>query len=82
MRNLISGIVGTLLGAAILLGSLLRGGPQGEGAYQAGQFVGLAFGVLFFFAGLYYLYLGWSDLQGQRDRPGRRKKKRPPVAED
>ncbi len=76
MRNLISGIVGTLLGGLILLGFLLRGGVQGEGSYLAGQVGGLACGAVFLLAGLFYLYLGVTGLGEDRGGPVRRKSAR------
>jgi uncharacterized membrane protein HdeD (DUF308 family) len=71
MRNLISGVVGIVLGAFILLGSLLRGGPQGEGAYRAGQVTALLFGLLCLVAGIYYLVKGIKERSQPPARPKR-----------
>jgi len=73
MRNLISGIVGLAFGGFILLGMLLRGGPQGEGAYYAGQVCALVMGVLFFFGGAVYLILGLREIQPEAPRRKRRR---------
>ena len=73
MRNLISGIVGLAFGGFILLSMLLRGGPQGEGAYYAGQVCALVMGVLFFFGGAVYLILGLREIQPEGPRRKRRR---------
>lgn len=52
MRNRIFGTIGILWGGAILILFLLRGGPQGSGAYAAGQYAALAFGTLMVLAGI------------------------------
>jgi hypothetical protein len=36
MRNRIFGGIGVVWGGAVVVFALLRGGPQGEGAYAAG----------------------------------------------
>jgi hypothetical protein len=74
MRSLISGIVGLALGGMCLLSNLLKGGPQGEGAYHAGQVCGLVMGVLFFFGGIGYLILGLRELQGDAPKKKRRRR--------
>jgi hypothetical protein len=76
MRNLISGIVGLAWGGLILLYDLLNGGPQGEGARYAGQMCGLVMGILFFFGGAVYLFLGIRELQADRPRKKRRRRRR------
>jgi hypothetical protein len=75
MRNLISGIIGLAWGGLILLGILLRGGLQGEGAYYAGQVCGLVTGVLFFFGGAVYLILGLRELRPEAPRRKRRRRR-------
>jgi hypothetical protein len=80
MRNLISGIVGLAFGGMILLGSLLRGGPQGEGAYYAGQVCGLVTGALLFFGGGVYLILGLREVRP--DAPKKKRRRRRPRRED
>lgn len=76
MRNLISGIVGLAWGGFILIACLPNGGPQGEGAYYVGQILGLVMGILFFFGGAVYLFLGLRELQPDAPRRKRRKKRR------
>jgi hypothetical protein len=58
MRNRIFGAIGVLWGAGILASGLLRGGPEGAGAYGAGQMAGLVFGLLLLVAGGYSLLKG------------------------
>ena len=55
MRNRILGGIGVVWGGAVLIYALMNGGPQGEGAYAAGQTGGLIFGGVLFVVGLYYL---------------------------
>jgi len=57
MRHIVSGVIGLLLGCLIVV-NFLRNGPQGQGAYAAGQLIALAVGVLLLLAGIYYLVLG------------------------
>jgi hypothetical protein len=76
MRNLISGIIGLAWGGFILLAGLLNGGPQGEGAYYAGQMCGFVMGVLFFFGGAVYLFLGIRELQADTPSKKRRRRRR------
>jgi hypothetical protein len=76
MRNLISGIIGLAWGGFILLAALLRGGPQGEGAYYAGQICALVMGILFFFGGAVYLFLGIRELLADAPRKKRRRRRR------
>ena len=76
MRKLISGIIGLAWGGFILLGTVLRGGLQGEGAYYAGQVCGLVMGILFFFGGAVYLFLGVRELQPEVPRRKRRRRRR------
>lgn len=54
MRNKIFGGIGFVWGALILLRFFLYP-PQGVGSYQAGQYMGVAIGVVMLFTGLYYL---------------------------
>ena len=58
MRNRIFGAIGVLWGGAVLIRSLLRGVPQGSGAYAAGQTGGMIFGGLLLIVGIYYLVKG------------------------
>ena len=60
MRNRIFGGIGVLWGGAVLVSSLMKGGPEGQGAYAAGQTGGMIFGGLLFVAGLYFLIKGGS----------------------
>jgi len=82
MRNLIFGAIGTLWGGLILLGTFLRGGPSGQGAYFTGQLLGLLFGVLLFGAGLYYLIDGIKKLQAGPQKKRRKRKRLRPRAEE
>jgi len=50
--NKISGIIGIVLGFAMLISMVVRGGPQGRGAYAVGQYVAMAVAVLLVVAGL------------------------------
>src|SRR5437868_3600487 len=58
MRSLVSGTVGLLFGVFILVGFAMRGGAQGQGAYRAGQYMGLLTGIFFVVGGIYYLVKG------------------------
>jgi len=58
MRNRIFGGIGVIWGGAILVYSLMKGVPQGQGAYAAGQTGGMIFGGLLFVVGVYYLIKG------------------------
>jgi len=73
MRNLISGIIGLAWGGFILVACVLRGGPQGEGAYYAGQICALVMGVLFFVGGVVYFILGLRELRPDVPRKKRRR---------
>jgi hypothetical protein len=75
MKNLIPGIIGIALGALILYGYLVWGGPQGAGAFQTGQTAGLVFGLLLLLAGIFYLVRGFQ-MMGQPPRGKKRPKKR------
>jgi hypothetical protein len=55
MRNRIFGAIGVVWGGLMLVSAFLRGGPQGSGAYAAGQTAGLVFAVLLVLVGAYYL---------------------------
>lgn len=55
MRNRIFGAIGVLWGGAMLVSSLFRGGPEGSGAYAAGQTTALVFAVLLVLIGGYFL---------------------------
>lgn len=56
MRQRIVGGIGVVWGGLILMNRLLSGGPApGNRSYVAGQNVALAFGVLLFAVGLYYV---------------------------
>jgi hypothetical protein len=63
MRNRIFGGIGVIWGGAILIFSLIRGGPQGEGAYKAGQMTGMIFGGILLIVGLYYLVKGGGSMK-------------------
>ncbi len=54
MRNKILGTIGVIWGGAILVSAFSRGGPQGSGAYAAGQTGGIVFGALLLIVGAYY----------------------------
>lgn len=56
MRNKIFGAIGILWGGGILISAFMRGGPQGSGAYAAGQTSALVFGALLLIVGAYYLF--------------------------
>ena len=58
MRNRIFGGIGVVWGGAVLIYMLMQGGPQGGGAFAAGQTGGMIFGGLLFIVGLYYLIKG------------------------
>lgn len=61
MRNKIFGGIGVLWGGGILVSAFLRGGPEGSGAYAAGQTGGLVFGLLMLGVGGYYLFKGGEE---------------------
>jgi hypothetical protein len=82
MRNLVFGAIGVVWGLGILIFSLVRGGPQGEGAYAAGQMVGLLFGVLLLGVGGYYLFDGIRTVRAESEKPKKRKRPRRPVEEE
>lgn len=56
MRNRIFGAIGIIWGGGIIVSAFMRGGPQGQGAYAAGQLGGFLFGGLLLAAGLYALF--------------------------
>jgi hypothetical protein len=58
MRNRIVGGIGVVWGGFILVSAIVRGGPQGSGAYAAGQTGALVFAVLLVIIGGYYLLKG------------------------
>ena len=58
MRNRIFGAIGVTWGGLMLVSSFMRGGPQGSGAYAAGQTGALVFAVLLVVIGGYYLAKG------------------------
>ena len=58
MRNRIFGAIGVTWGGLMLISSFMRGGPQGSGAYAAGQTGALVFAVLLVVIGGYYLAKG------------------------
>lgn len=55
MRNRIVGGIGVLWGGGILVSTFMKGTPQGQSGYAQGQMLGIVFGALLFFVGLYYL---------------------------
>jgi hypothetical protein len=57
-RNRLFGTIGVIWGGGVLIAGLVRGGPEGTGAYAQGNGAGLVFGGLLFVAGLYYLIKG------------------------
>jgi hypothetical protein len=61
MRNRIFGAIGVIWGGLMLVSALLRGGPQGSGAYAAGQNAALVFAVLLVLVGGYYLAKGGKN---------------------
>ncbi len=73
-RNQVFGFIGVLLGGGILVFSLLRGGPQGSGAYAGGQFVGMGLGGLLFVVGL-------VTLISEATKSGRKKPKARPSSD-
>ena len=77
-RDTISGVVGVLFGGFIMFNSLSHGGPQGEGAYRVGGFVGLFLGLLMFGGGIYYLVKAAKGPGG--GRPKAKKSARPKTA--
>ena len=58
MRNRIFGGIGVVWGGFILVSAIARGGPQGSGAYAAGQTGALVFAVLLVIIGGCYLLKG------------------------
>ena len=58
MRNRILGGIGVLWGGGVLIFSLVKGGPQGQGAFAAGQTTAVILSGLMFVVGLYYLIKG------------------------
>jgi len=58
MRNRILGAVGVVWGGSILLSGLRGGVRAGSDAYVAGGIAGLAFGLLLFAVGAWYLIKG------------------------
>jgi hypothetical protein len=58
MRNRVFGWIGVVWGGAILVWSLIKGGPQGPGGYAAGQMGGMIFAALLFVVGMYCLIKG------------------------
>jgi hypothetical protein len=65
MRNRIFGAIGVIWGGAVLVYSLTKGGPQGQGAYAAGEIGAMIFGGVMFVVGLYYLIKGSGTSQGK-----------------
>jgi hypothetical protein len=64
-KNRVLGVVGVIWGGAILIYAVVKGAPEGGGAYAQGQGAGLVLGGLMFAVGLYYLFKrsGKSDTQ-------------------
>jgi len=61
VRNRIFGGIGVLWGGGLLVSKLISGQlVSGSGAYASGQIAGLAFAILLFGVGLYYLIKGGS----------------------
>ena len=56
MRDRIFGAIGIIWGGAILVFTVVRGGPQGRGAYGAGELAGVILGALMLIAGLYTFF--------------------------
>jgi hypothetical protein len=82
MRYIVSGIIGLLWGGALLIRFLLQGGPKGQGAYAAGQWIGAVFGLLLASAGLYYLIQGLREKRATKPKKRRRKRKPVQIDED
>ena len=62
MRNLVSGIIGVVLGSIWTLRAFTSSSSSnGSGAYAAGEQVAVVFGVIFLVAGIYYLRKGLQD---------------------
>lgn len=76
MRNLVSGVVGVLLGGGIVAYALF-GMPRAGGAYGGGQLGGAGFGALMLLAGVYYLVIGIRERSAEPERkPKKGKRKR------
>ena len=58
MRNRVFGAIGVVWGGGIVIYTLVRGLPQGQGAYAVGQTCGVVLGALLLVVGLYYLVKG------------------------
>ncbi len=58
MRNRIVGGIGVIWGGSLLFYNLTQDAPLGQGAYAAGQAVGMILGGLLVVIGLYYLVRG------------------------
>jgi amino acid transporter len=75
MRNLIFGVVGVIWGGFMLIGFARKGGPEGHGAYFAGQVFALLLGVLLLGAGLYYLFAGIRSIRNGSWKAKKRKRR-------
>lgn len=58
MRNRIFGAIGVIWGGLMLVNFFMQGGPQGSGAYHAGQTGELVFAGLLVLVGGFYLLKG------------------------
>jgi len=65
MRNRIFGAIGVIWGGSILLFGLLKGGPEGSGAYAQGQGIVPLLRAALFSVGLYYLIKGKGKAKAQ-----------------
>jgi hypothetical protein len=54
VRNKLFGTIGVIWGGAMLVSAYSRGAPEGEGAFAAGQTIGIVFAVLLIVIGAYY----------------------------
>lgn len=58
MTQRIFGLIGVLWGGGVLINLFVTGGPQGSGAFAAGQYGGLAFAGVMLVVGMFALIRG------------------------
>lgn len=75
MRNVIFGGIGTVWGLGILIYSIAKEGPEGQGAYGGGQIAGLVLGVLLFGVGAFYLIPAPMELKEEKEERSEKKKR-------
>jgi hypothetical protein len=70
-RDIAFGTLGFIWGSLIVVFGIFNPGvPSASSAYDAGQFAGIVFGVLFAVAGFYYRRRGYQTRRRlQEDRP-------------